>query len=172
MDMSEGAIITEQSVTEKTTLSDRALQLAEKVGLGTVAREAQTLWRLAGENKGDKDNYFSRLQTLPVASLVAINNGLLSNPDIGVGENTLDDLIKQLGGMLYPNPVTWRTVVGGAVGAVVASCGLKFNIEKTESDGAYETTRYMRGNLSLGGPLFGAIAGSTIANHFFEQHES
>lgn len=93
-------------------LTSQALTIAEKMGLGPVAREALATWNLAeGEVVKLPLATFSRLEASTHASQVI------------AGLNELHQAV-------FPNPIGWKTAAGALIGAALAG-GASFEVEQS-----------------------------------------
>lgn len=96
------------------SLADRAEALANKLGLGDVAKEARSAWRLA-ETGGE--SWLSQIRSLPLAVAVTLETNLLHTSE---GQNLeVPEALKNIGAFVFPNQIGWKTIVGGVVGGVI-----------------------------------------------------
>lgn len=146
---------------KQSSLSETVIAVAEKWGLGKIAREAQEMWGLT-EVAGDTP--LRRIAALPAASMVMLEDSIVKTP---LGEEIrVEDVIKGAAEFLFPNPIGWKTVMGGAIGGLAGGFSLGFAIEKNG-------TAVAEGKIGPGGgiagPLVGALIGASLANRFLEQ---
>lgn len=103
--------LSKESIEKTSSLSlvNKAVGLAEKLSLGSIALEAQRAWQLAKESR--PEGFLTQISALPLAAAVIAEQNIATTP-IGKKLEILPDL--------FPNPIGWKTILGGAIGAV---CG-------------------------------------------------